>query len=90
MKYKVTLMHGNRDGEGRYSFEAAEGLMRQTPVRIMRAFMESVEAKNGIGHVDYEINAALKNDEHDVATIIGDLVFDEDNRQPFMCMISHD
>ncbi|MEM1050251.1 MAG: hypothetical protein AAGL24_29135 [Pseudomonadota bacterium] len=90
MKYRVTLMHGDRGGEGKYSFEGPEDLLSSTPVRVMRRFMDSIEARNGIGHIDYEINAAMKNKEHEIVTIIGEIQFENDNAQPFMCMISHD
>lgn len=63
-------------------------LLKETPVRIMRAFMDSVEAKNGIVHVDYEINAALKNQQYEIATVIDDLLFEGGDRQPFVCMLS--
>jgi hypothetical protein len=87
-QFAAVLMHGKRGGEGRYEFAGRDDLLDDTPVRIMRAFMESVEARNGIGHMDYEINAALKNKDHGVVTVIGDIIFDHANRQPFMCMIS--
>lgn len=87
-KYLAVLMHGSRGGEGRYEFEGSDDLLDQTPVRVMRAFMESVEAKAEVGHIDYEINAALKNQPHKVVTVVGDLVFNGDDRQPFMCMLS--
>lgn len=35
--------------------------MTKSPVRVMREFMESLVAKNGIGRFDYQINAAMKN-----------------------------
>lgn len=87
-KYLAILMHGTRGGEGRYEFEGSEDLLSQTPVRIMRVFMDSVEAKNGIGHIEYEINAALKNKDHDIATVIGEIQFEDGDQQPFMCMLS--
>ena len=86
-RYLGVLMHGNRGGEGRYEFDGPEDLLMKSPVRVMRAFMESIEAKSAIGFVDYEINAAMKNDRHEITTVIGELVFETDN-QPFMCMVS--
>ena len=86
--YLAVFMHGSRGGEGRYQFEGPDDLLKSTPVRIMRAFMDSVVAKNGIGHVDYEVNAALKNDEHEIATVIGEIEFEHAGTQPFMCMLS--
>ncbi len=87
-KYLAVLMHGARGGEGRYEFTAEDDLIHKTPARIMRTFMDSVEAKNGIGDIDYEINAAMKNEQHKIATVIGKIIFEKDEDQPFMCMIS--
>ncbi len=86
--YSAVLMHGSRGGEGRYTFEGPEKLFKKTPVKIMRTFMEDLETRSPIGHIEYEINAAIKNKEAGVVTVIGDLHFDEDNGQPFMCMIT--
>ena len=88
-KYIAILMHGQRSTEGRYEFDAAETLLEETPVRIMRAFMESVESQTGIGHIDYQINAALKNRKEEVVSVIGEIMFESGDHQPFMCMISH-
>jgi len=87
-RYRAILMHGAHEGEGDYRFEATDDLMDRTPVRVMRAFMESVEKTSGLGHIDYEINAAKRNREHRVVTILGDLIFAENDVKPFMCMIS--
>jgi len=87
-KYLAVVMHGKRGGEGRYEFEGPDGLLDRTPVRIMRAFMDSIEATNGIGHLDYEINAALKNKQYGIITVIGEVVFEGGDHQPFMCMLS--
>ncbi len=87
-RYLGVLVHGVSGGEGRYEFEGPDDLLRKTPVRIMRAFMESIEGKDDIGYVDYEINAALKSDRHEITAVIGELVF-EDDTQSFMCMLSY-
>lgn len=85
--YKATLMHGNRAGEGRYAFEAPELLAQASPVRIMRAFMEYLEEAAHVGHIDYEINAAMKNKDAGVVTVMGVLHFENNSDQPFVCMI---
>jgi len=88
-KYLAVLMHGRRDSEGRYEFNASDALLEETPVRIMRTFMDSVEAQSGLGHMDYEINAALKNEKQNIVTVIGEILFESGDHQPFVCMISH-
>jgi len=88
IRMKAVLMHGERGGEGTYRFDLPAEVAAETPVRIMRAFMEHAETRAALGHIDYEINAALKNREHDITTVIGEFVFAPDNRQPFACFIS--
>ncbi|MDJ1006690.1 MAG: hypothetical protein QNJ13_02605 [Paracoccaceae bacterium] len=85
--YHAVLMHGKRGAEGHYDFEAPELLAQASPVRIMRAFMEHIEEHAHVGHIDYEINAAMKNKEAHVVTVLGELHFENDSNQPFVCMI---
>ncbi|MEO1066022.1 MAG: hypothetical protein AAFW47_01460 [Pseudomonadota bacterium] len=87
--FHATMMHGKRGGEGSYTFEGEDNLLELTPVRIMRVFMEGVVAKKQIGHVDYLINAALKNDQHSVVTVLGEIKLNDGDWQPYMCMISN-
>ncbi|MEM1285253.1 MAG: hypothetical protein ACFB01_14680 [Cohaesibacteraceae bacterium] len=88
-RYLTILIDGRTGGEGRYSFSADEGLMDRTPVRAMRAFMESVEAKELLhGHQDYEINAAMKSTQHEIITTLGILHLTNGDEAPFMAMIS--
>ena len=86
--YLATLVHGKRGGEGKYEFEGPDNLLRKKPVRIMQAFMDGVEAKTEIGFMDYEINAALKNKDDEIVTVIGEIEFDGGDEQPLMCMLS--
>ena len=85
--FHAVLMHGKRAGEGHYDFDAPELLSQASPVRVMRAFMEHVEENAHVGHIDYEINAAMKNKELGVVTVLGELHFANDSNQPFVCMI---
>lgn len=87
--FQAVLMHGSRGGEGTYRFEGPDTLLKKSPVKAARVFMEYLEATHpALGHIDYEINAALKNKDKQVVTILGNLVFHGDDEQPFMCMIS--
>lgn len=87
-KYLATLIHGKRGGEGHYEFEGPDNLLGNKPVRIMQAFMDCIEAKTGLGFIDYEISAALKNEEYEIVTVIGEIEFEAGDEQPFMCMLS--
>ena len=90
-QYLTILFDGRTGGEGRYKFKAQDDLMARTPVRAMREFMESLEAKQYLaGHQDYEINAAMKNKEHDVVTVLGTMHLENGDHAPFMAMISKD
>ncbi|GAB5510348.1 MAG: hypothetical protein Rhims3KO_17490 [Hyphomicrobiales bacterium] len=87
--FQTILIDGRTGGEGRYRFTAPDDLMERTPVRAMRAFMESVEAKEILhGHQDHEINAAMKSLHHDVITTLGVMHLTNGDQAPFMAMIS--
>ena len=88
--FTAVIMHGTRDTEGRYAFEGPEDLLSKTPVRVMKTFMDYVEEHAHIGHIDYAINAAMKNDGAGIVTVLGELHFEHNSNQPFMCMISKD
>lgn len=87
-QYVANLMHGSRGGESKRFFEAKDGLMKKSPVKVVRAFMEWLETESSVGHIDYELNVALKNKEHGVVTAMGEMIFSETNHQPFVLMIS--
>ena len=86
--YEAVLMHGIRGSEGTYRFEGPDDLMDRSPVRVMRHFMEWINANAGIGHVDYELNAAMKNDDVKIVTALGRMNFSPMSHQPFVCMIA--
>ena len=87
-EYLAILVHGKRGGEGRYEFTGPDDLLGETPYNVMRAFMDSAEATHSIGHIDYEINAAIKNKHFKIVTVIGEISFEGGDHQPFMCMLS--
>ncbi len=60
-KFQAVLMHGERGGDGTYSFDGADDLFGQSALTILRAFMAHLEASAGLGHIDYHVNAAMKN-----------------------------
>lgn len=88
--YTARLLDADSGNEGSYDFEGADDLMSQTPVRIVRHFMEHIaNTVLPTQHVDYELNAALKNKERNVVTAMGDLHFEHgENPAPFMLMIA--
>tara|TARA_R110002096_G_scaffold163877_3_gene331430 strand:+ start:2694 stop:2978 length:285 start_codon:yes stop_codon:yes gene_type:complete len=89
--YRAEMMDAESGTLGTYTFEAHDGLMSQTPVRITRAFMEYVDkATLPKGYEDYEINATFKDGHHQVVTTIGILMFKGGRRAAFMMMIGPD
>lgn len=86
--YEAVLMHGERGGEGRHKFNGPDDLMEHSPITVMRVFMAYLDEHAGLGHIDFHINAAMKNDKYGVVTVLGELVFAKDDHQPFACFIS--
>jgi acyl CoA:acetate/3-ketoacid CoA transferase beta subunit len=88
-QYIARLMDAETGAEGKYPFEAGDLLMEESPVRIVRTFMEHVDKKLfPKQHVDYELNAAFKSIKFNVVTALGALEFEDDEPVPFTLMIS--
>ena len=87
--YRARMMDAASGGEGIYDFEDREDLIRQSPVRVIRKFMEHV-GRDLIpsNYEDYELNAAFKNDGAQVITGLGSLVLTNQPPIPFVIMIS--
>ena len=87
--YRARIMDAATGGEGSYDFEEAEELLRSSPVRVIRKFMEHIEhdliPEN---YQDYELNAAFKSDDAKVVTGLGSLMLTHDPAIPFVIMIS--
>lgn len=86
--YEATLMHGERGGEGRYKFDAEDGLMGGSAMTVVRTFMEHLQDHAGIDHIDWQVNAAMKNKDKGVVTALGNLIMNDDDEQPFVCFIN--
>lgn len=88
-RYTARMMDAETGGEGRYDFDGPDDLLQQTPVRVVRAFMEHVDREMfPLTHVDYELNAAFKDAGRGVITALGSLIHDGDPPSPFLLMIS--
>jgi hypothetical protein len=88
-RYRMTMMHGHRESEGIHDFDEADDQFAQSPMTVPRRSMDAVETREGVGHVDFEANAALKNDSSGpVVTALGNLTFHGNGRQPFVAFIS--
>lgn len=87
-QYKATLIHGERGGEGTYSFEAPGGLILKSGLSTVRAFMEHVKTLPGMGHSDWHLHSVNRNGSKTVVTAMGTFEFEGSDEQPFVCFIS--
>ena len=86
---RARMMDGVTGGERIHDFEAEENLLRSTPVRVIREFMEHLGEELIPGsYDDYELNAAFKNDDARVVTGLGSLMLKSGAAIPFLVMIS--
>ena len=85
--YLAQLMHGDRGGAGEYRFEGPDGLLAQTPASSVRLFMDHLDRAAHLGHIEYELNAAMKNRDQGVVTALGCFVLSGEE-QPFVLFIS--
>ena len=89
VQYQAKMLNTARgDVEGSYPFEAPESLFAQSSDKIVRAFFEHVDKDIFHHHVDYEINAAFKNQERNAVTAMGSLIMKGNDHLPFLLLIS--
>jgi hypothetical protein len=87
--YRAWVTDAQTGNEGVYDFEARDDLLDDTPVRVVRAFMEHVDRDLfPAEHVDYEINAALKHGSHRVVTAMGSFILERGPGIPFTLFIA--
>ncbi len=89
--YTVRMMDAETGGEGVYKFEGADALFAGTPINIVKAFMDHVD-KDELPHqhIEYELNAAFKNEAKTVVTAMGQLILEHLPPIPFMLMVTRD
>lgn len=86
--YRARMMDAETGGEGIHDFEAADDLLKHSPIRVVRTFFEQERRTELTDNVqDYELYAALKNKQHGIVTAMGALVVNG-SELPFMLMIS--
>lgn len=88
-RYCASIMDADSGSEGVYEFDAEDGLMDTTPVRVVRKFMEFTDRKLITHqHIDYELNAAFKSERRRVVTAMGSLILEHEPPIPFLLMIT--
>ena len=87
--YRAVMIHPKTGGEGRYDFETSEGLMDKSPAKVLHRFLEIVDEKFlPAEHIDYEINAAIKNESGTVVSGMGVIILESGARLPFVALIN--
>lgn len=88
-QFVASLMDAETGSDNKYDFDGPDDLMKMTPVRVIRHFMEIVDKQLlPSEHIDYELNAAMRNKEAGVITGIGSLIRENGGEIPFLLMIS--
>ncbi len=89
-QYRARLIDGLSDGEDSFDFDAADELMNDTPVRVVRAFFGGADpSRFRTKHQDWELNAAFKNRERGVVTCMGSFHLEAGQpTAPFLLMIA--
>lgn len=88
-EYQAKMLNTAR-GEvaGLYPFEGPDDLFEHTSDQIVRKFFEHVDRDIFHHHVDYEINAAFKNNDRNAVTAMGSLILGDRSHLPFLLLIS--
>jgi hypothetical protein len=82
--YRAWVIDAVTGSEGVYDFEGPDDLFDNTPISIVRTFVDYV-GKNFLPgeSVDYELNAALKHEHHKVVTAMGSFILERPPGIPF-------
>ncbi len=89
-QFNAIIVDADTGGEGQYNFDASGLLISASPMRVAQAFFESeVAQKRIVAHFpDYEIYTCFRHDDRWVVTLTGALINADNDRVPFMAMIS--
>lgn len=88
--YTARMMSADGNGEGVYTFDADDKLMKKPADEIVQVFFDYVDQKVLKQHVDWELNGAIKNKELNVVTAMGSLEIEEGQPSlPFLLMIAN-
>jgi hypothetical protein len=87
--YYARMLDAATNGEGVYTFEAPDDLLKKTADEIVTTFFDYVEGDVLKTNADWEINGVMKNKERGVVTAIGSLIPEKnDAPMPFLLLIS--
>ena len=87
--YYARMLDAATNGEGAYTFEGPDDLLKKTADEIVTTFFDYVESDVLKTHADWEINGVMKNKERGIVTAIGSLIPEKnDAPMPFLLLIS--
>jgi hypothetical protein len=88
--YVARMMDASSGGEGTYHFEGPDDLIEgRGAARVLMHFLDDLDRREfPKQHVDYELNAAHKSQEHGVVTGMGTLLLENGGALPFLVMIN--
>ncbi|MGH1412336.1 MAG: hypothetical protein ACRBB0_02515 [Pelagimonas sp.] len=85
-KFQATLMHGNREAVGEYSFEGPIDLMSQPPEQVMQTFMAAMDKIAHLGHIDYALESVEKMHDGTVVSAVGTMTL-HGTPEGFRCLV---
>ena len=93
VRYQVRMLDSNTGGEGSYTFEHRDDLLKGPADELVAAFFDYADrAIFTRGHVAYELNGVIKNKKLGTVVAIGQMHVDgetnEEDYQPFTLFIS--
>jgi hypothetical protein len=87
--FYARVMDSETGGEGAYSFEGPDDLMKRTADEVVSIFFDHVDKQVLGRHADWEINGVLKNRDRGVVAAMGSLIPERDDPPlPFLLLIS--
>lgn len=87
-QFFARMMDGRTGGEGRYTFEASDDVMRRPADEIVDLFFGHVSAQILHESINWELNSVMKKQNGDIVTALGSFLHHEDPPVPFLVMIS--
>ncbi len=86
--YYARMLDAQTGGEGRYTFEATDGLIGHSARELIDLFCQHVEAHVLSGDVSWQLEKYTTNTNHRVVTAMGAMAHNDEPPVPFLLMIS--
>lgn len=86
--FYARMMDAQTGGEGRYTFEASDDMMRRPADEVVDLFFEHISVRVLKHKVEWELNSVMKHRDRNIITAMGSLLHDQDPPMPFLLMIA--